>query len=119
VIRIGILGAARIAPKAVIRPARIVPGVEIAAIAARDPARAREFAGKHGVPHVQRNYEALLQDRSIEVVYNPLPNGLHAEWTIRALKAGKHVLCEKPVAANAEEAIRMAAAAKATGLILI
>lgn len=118
-LRIGILGAARIAPRAIIEPARIVPGVEIAAVAARDPARARDFAGKYGVPQVHETYDALIEDAGINAIYNPLPNSLHAEWTVRALKAGKHVLCEKPLAANAEEATHMAAVARDSGLILV
>ena len=72
------------------------------AIAARDPSRAREFAAKHGIPRVHADYAALLADDEIDAVYNPLPNGLHGEWTIAALEAGKHVLCEKPFTANAD-----------------
>jgi predicted dehydrogenase len=109
-IRIGLLGAARIAPNALIRPAREVDGVTVAAVAARDPARARAFAAKHGVGRVHDSYDALIADPGIDAIYNPLPNGLHASWTLRALAAGKHVLCEKPFTANAEEAGRVAAA---------
>jgi predicted dehydrogenase len=114
-LRIGVLGAARIAPMALVRPARKVPDVEVAAVAARDPNRARKFASKHGIPRVHRDYGALLGDPEIDAVYNPLPNGLHCDWTIRALEAGKHVLCEKPLASNADEARRMAEAAEKTG----
>ena len=117
-LRIGILGAARIAPMALVRPARQVSGVEVAAIAARDPARAESFAKRHRIPKVHKSYDALLGDASIDAVYNPLPNGLHAEWSIRALEAGKHVLCEKPIAANAAEAERMAETAERTGRVL-
>ncbi len=117
-LRIGILGAARIAPMALVRPAQEVPGVSLLAVAARDPERARSFARKHGIPRVHPNYDALLCDPEIDAVYNPLPNALHCEWTIRALKAGKHVLCEKPMAANAEEAERMAQAAADAGRLL-
>jgi predicted dehydrogenase len=117
-LRIGTLGAARIAPMALLRPARRLPGVEVVAIAARDPGRARKFAEKHGVPRVHPSYDALLEDPEIDAVYNPLPNGLHCDWTIRALEAGKHVLCEKPLASNEEEAQRMAAAAERSGRIL-
>ena len=117
-IRIGILGAARIAPQALIRPARSQANVEIVAVAARDRDRAAAFAGKHGIPRVHDSYEALLADPEIDAVYNPLPNSLHAEWTIRALQAGKHVLCEKPMAANADEAAEMAKVADETGLVL-
>jgi predicted dehydrogenase len=118
-LRIGILGAARIAPMALIRPARMVPEVQIAAVAARDPARARAFAEKHGIPRVTAGYQALVEDPEIDAIYNPLPNSLHCEWTLRALHAGKHVLCEKPIASNAGEAERMAEAAEATGRVLV
>jgi predicted dehydrogenase len=118
-LRFGILGAARIAPMALVRPAQHVVEAEVAAVAARDPVRARAFATKHGIPRVLQSYEALLADPGIDAVYNPLPNGLHCEWTIRALRAGKHVLCEKPIAANAQEAERMAAVARETGRVLL
>ncbi|UCE87457.1 MAG: Gfo/Idh/MocA family oxidoreductase [Deltaproteobacteria bacterium] len=118
-LRIGILGAARIAPPALVRPARALPEAEVAAIAARDPARARAFATKHGIAKVHESYDALLEDPAIDAVYNPLPNGLHCDWTLRALHAGKHVLCEKPLASNAEQAERMAQAAEDTGRILV
>ncbi|MDH3213454.1 MAG: Gfo/Idh/MocA family oxidoreductase [Myxococcales bacterium] len=118
-LRIGILGAARIAPMALIRPARQVPEAEVAAVAARDEARARSFASKQRIPRVHRDYAALIDDPDLDAVYNPLPNGLHCEWTIRALEAGKHVLCEKPIAANAEEAERMAEASEKAGRVLV
>ncbi len=117
-LRIGMLGAARIAPMALIRPARQVPEAELTAVAARDEARAQKFAARHGIPRVHAGYDALLGDPQIDAVYNPLPNGLHCEWTIRALEAGKHVLCEKPLASNADEAVRMAEAAKKAGRVL-
>jgi predicted dehydrogenase len=118
-LRIGILGAARIAPMAVVRPARKVAGAELVAVAARDPARARRFAAKHGIPRVHPDYASLVEDPELDAIYNPLPNGLHCEWTIRALEAGKHVLCEKPLASNAAEARRMAEAADKTGRVLV
>jgi predicted dehydrogenase len=117
-LRIGVLGAARITPMALIRPAHQVPGVEVAAVAARDPQRAAAFASKHRIAKVHKSYDALLADASIDAIYNPLPNGLHAEWSIRALEAGKHVLCEKPIASNAREAEQMAEAAERTGRVL-
>jgi predicted dehydrogenase len=92
--------------------------VQILAIVARDPRRAHRFAKKHNIPRVHPTYAALLADHDIDAIYNPLPNSLHAKWTVRALKAGKHVLCEKPMASNAEEAQEMAAVARATGLVL-
>ena len=118
-IRIGTLGAARITPRALIAPARAVPGIEVAALAARDLAKARAFAAKHGIPRVHASYEELVADPTIDAVYNPLPNSLHCEWTIRALRAGKHVLCEKPIASNRAEAEEMAQVAQETGLVLM
>jgi len=117
-IRIGVLGAAAIVPMALTNPARRVHDVQILAIAARDPKRAYGVAKKYNIPRVHQTYAALLADPDIDAIYNPLPNGLHAEWTIRALKAGKHVLCEKPMASNAEEAQEMAAVAHQTGRVL-
>jgi predicted dehydrogenase len=110
-LRIGILGAARIAPTALVRPARHVPEATIVAVAARDPARAERFASKNGIPRVAASYDALLSDPDVDAIYNPLPNSLHAAWTIKAMEAGKHVLCEKPLAANADEARTMVEAA--------
>lgn len=117
-IRIGVLGAAAIVPEALTRPARSVPEAQIVAIAARDPKRAEAFARKHKIPRVHQTYNDLLDNPDIEAIYNPLPNSLHAEWTIRALKAGKHVLCEKPFASNTQEAEEMARVARAMGLVL-
>src|SRR5258707_284555 len=117
-LRIGMLGAARIGKSGLIDPAHSVSEVRIVGVAARDPKRAHEYATRHKLPLVFDTYDELLADPEIDAVYNPLPNSLHAEWTIRALKAGKHVLCEKPFASNAEEAERMAQAAKDTGKVL-
>jgi predicted dehydrogenase len=103
-VQIGVLGAARIAPVALIKPAKENPDVVVAAVAARDASRARAFATKHGIARVHDSYEALLADPEIDAVYIPLPNGLHGQWTRAALAAGKHVLCEKPFTANAAEA---------------
>jgi len=116
---LGILGAARIAPTALVAPARRVPETTVLAIAARDPERARRFAARHGIPRVHPTYQALLDDPEIDAVYVPLPNSLHAPWTIRALEAGKHVLCEKPFAASVAEAEAMAAAAARAGRVLV
>jgi len=118
-VRIGVLGAARIAPAAVIRPARETADAEVVAIAARDRGRADKFAAKHGVPQVLTDYDAVIASPDIDAVYNPLPNGLHARWTDAALEAGKHVLCEKPLTANAAEAEQNAATAARTGLVLM
>ena len=110
---------ARIAPKAVVVPARTTPDAEVVAVAARDRSRAQEFAGKHGIPRVDTDYAALLGDDEIDAVYNPLPNGLHGEWTIAALEAGKHVLCEKPFTANAIEAQVVADVAACAGKVVM
>lgn len=118
-IRIGVLGAARIAPMALIAPARQNPEIEVAGIAAREQKRAEQFAQKHDISRVFSSYEELLASPNIDAIYNPLPNGLHGCWTIAALEAGKHVLCEKPFAANAEEAAVVAAVAKRTGLVVM
>lgn len=116
-LRIGILGAARIAPMAVIRPARQVDGVVVAAVAARDRSRAEAFARKHGIAEVCDDYEALIE--RVDAVYNPLPNGLHGHWSSRALQAGRHVLCEKPFTANADEARAVAAVHGGTDRVLM
>ena len=107
-LRIGIVGAARIAPEALISPARENAAVTVAAVAARDVSRARAYAAKHGIGTVYGGYEALVEDPGIDAIYNPLPNGLHGTWTGAALAAGKHVLCEKPFTANAAEAREIA-----------
>jgi len=116
---LGILGAARIVPWAVLAPAAVVPQVTIAAIAARDRQRAEAFAAKRHIPRVLDDYDAVLADPTIDAVYIPLPNSLHAPWALRALAAGKHVLCEKPFAANADDAARMAEAADRTGRVVM
>jgi predicted dehydrogenase len=118
-LRIGTLGAARITPAALLRPARQVPGVTVTAVAARDQQRARRFADKHRIRMVHPSYQALIEDPAVDAIYNALPNSLHAQWTLRAIEAGKHVLCEKPFTANAAEAAAVAAAAKASGLVVM
>jgi predicted dehydrogenase len=118
-LRIGTLGAARITAGALIKPARNVPEVTVSAVAARDPERARRFADKHRIRMVHPSYEALIADPAIDAIYNPLPNSLHAPWTLRAIAAGKHVLCEKPFTSNAAEAAQVAAAAQASGLVVM
>jgi len=118
-LRIGALGAARISPMALIRPARSIDGVAVTAVAARDRTRAEKFARKHGVEKVHDSYDALLADPDIDAIYNPLPNSLHAEWTLRALDAGKHVLCEKPFTSNASEAERVHQAAEQSDRIVM
>jgi len=118
-VRIGVLGAARIAPTALVRPARVVDDVTVAAVAARDRARATAFATRHGIETVHDSYADLVADPSLDAVYVPLPNGKHAEWTVAALAAGKHVLCEKPFTANAAQAREVATAAAKTDLVVM
>jgi predicted dehydrogenase len=101
--RIGILGAARIAEAGIVAPARAL-GHELVAVAARDRARAEAFAKAHGVTRVHDTYAEVIADPGVDLIYNPLVNSLHAEWNIAALRAGKHVLGEKPLASNAEQA---------------
>ncbi|WP_150954822.1 Gfo/Idh/MocA family protein [Microbacterium testaceum] len=114
-IRIGILGAGGIAERAMVEPARGVDGVEVVAIGARDPERARAFAERLDLP-AWGDYDAVLSDPRIDLVYLALPPIVHREWAERALAAGKHVLCEKPLSANGDSAAAIADAADATGL---
>jgi len=113
-LRIGILGAGGIAERAMVEPAREVEGVRVVGIGARDPERAHAFAGRLGLPK-SGDYEAILADPDIDLVYLALPPITHAEWGVRALQAGKHVLCEKPLSVNGTTAAAIADAAAATG----
>ncbi|KAL4738958.1 hypothetical protein BDV11DRAFT_127604 [Aspergillus similis] len=103
-LRFGILGAANIAPLALITPAKSHPEVIIQAVSARDRKKAEEFAKAHSIPEVRDSYEDILNDSNIDCVFIPLPNGLHFEWAVRAIRAGKHVLVEKPSVSNSTEA---------------
>ena len=118
-LRFAILGAAAIAPKALVAPAAEHPGVEVRAVAARSRPRAEAFARRHGVALVRDTYADAVADPDIDAVYIPLPNGLHGRWTVAALDAGKHVLCEKPFAANADEAHEVAEVARSSGLVVM
>lgn len=100
----GILGAARIAAGALIPAILKSSNAWLVAVAARDGGRARDYAAQHGIPKAYSGYDEMLADPEVQAVYNPLPNSEHAPWTIRALEAGKHVLCEKPFTLNAAEA---------------
>jgi D-xylose 1-dehydrogenase (NADP+, D-xylono-1,5-lactone-forming) len=115
-LRWGILGPGRIAPR-IARALTDNPRGRLHAVASRDPERGRAFAERHGAAVVHPTYDALLADPEVDVVYIALPNGLHAEWTVRALDAGKHVLCEKPFALTVAEVDRVIAAADRTGRI--
>jgi predicted dehydrogenase len=117
-LRFGILGTAKIARSFVagVRPSQLAA---VTSVASRDAAKAHAFAQEAGLARHFASYEALLSDRDIDAVYIPLPNGLHAEWSIRALQAGKHVLCEKPLSATAAEARAMFDAARQHGVHLV
>ena len=118
-LRIGVLGAARIAPMALIKPATRNVEVVVSAVAARDAARAQAFAAKHDIARVHESYERLITDPDIDAIYNPLPNSLHGRWTRAALVSGKHVLCEKPFTANATEAGEIADLAAKSGRVVM
>jgi len=113
-LRIGILGAGSIAERALVEPARDVEGARVVGIGARDPERAQAFAERLDLPK-HGDYEAILSDPDIDLVYLALPPIVHAAWGVRALEAGKHVLCEKPLSVNGTTAAAIAAAAVATG----
>ena len=118
-IRIGILGAARIAPRGIVTPANELLGAEVVAVASRDLDRARDFASQHSIPLALGSYGELIARDDIDLVYVPLPPSMHLTWCTAALANGKHVLVEKPFANNAQDAAQMAAAARASGKLLI
>lgn len=117
-IRWGILGCASIAEKAFVPAVARSRTGTLGAIASRDAARAEEWARRFGFPRAHRTYGDLVADPDIDAVYNPLPNDLHAEWSVRALRAGRHVLCEKPMAIDAAEVRAMIRAADERGVLL-
>ena len=112
----GVLGAADIAVKKVIPAMQRGEWTEISALASRDSAKARRVADQLGIAKAYGSYEELLADPEIEAVYNPLPNHLHVPWTIKAAAAGKHVLCEKPIALNVKDALPLLTAGNRTGV---
>ncbi|KAK9320513.1 hypothetical protein V1517DRAFT_329206 [Lipomyces orientalis] len=119
-LKLGILSAAAIAPRAVINPAKLMPEkVQIYSVAARDPARAKEFAKKYGIPHAHDSYEDLIADPEVEAVYIPLPNGLHYEWTLKCIELGKPVLLEKPATSNAAQAEKLFEIAKEQEVLIV
>lgn len=115
-LRWGILGTARI-NRRVIPAIRASARSELVAVASRDRARAERYAAEWTIPRAIESYDALLDDRSIDIVYVPLPNSEHVRWTVRALDAGKHVLCEKPLALSVDDVDRVAAAAARSGRV--
>ena len=118
-VRIGILGASKWAPTTLINPAKGNAEVVVAAAASRDVSRARAFAAKHGIARVHESYDALIADPDLDAVYLVVPTGLHGRWTRAALAAGKHVLCEKPLTANAVEAREIAELAAQSGRVVM
>lgn len=118
-LQFGILGAARIAPLALIQPATLLPGVSVAAVAASSSEKAQAFAEEHSIATVSESYAALVESPHLDAIYNALPPNLHERWSVAALRAGKHVLCEKPFAMNATQARRMVKAAGASQRILL
>lgn len=117
-LRIGVLGAARISGAAIVDPARET-GDRLVAVAARNPRRAETFAAEHGVERVHASYQHVLDDPEVEIVYNPLANSLHGPWNLAAVRAGKHVLSEKPFASNAAEARLVRDAAADAGVTVL
>ncbi len=118
-VRLGLLAASRIAKKAVIEPICDVDGVELVAVAARDLGRARLAADESGATTAYGSYEELIADREVDAVYVGTPASLHRRWAIAAIEAGKHVLCEKPLAANADDARRVADAVRGAGVVVM
>ena len=118
-LRFGILGAARIAPLALIQPAKLLPDVSVAAVAASSVEKAQAFAKLHDIATVSESYAALVESPHLDAIYNALPPSLHEQWSIAALESGKHVLCEKPFAMNATQARRMVMAANASQRVLV
>ncbi len=117
-VRWGLLSTARINDK-VIAGARASHALEIVAVGGRDGARTEAYAREHGIARAHAGYEALLADPEVDAVYISLPNGMHVDWSIRALHAGKHVLCEKPLTRHAAQAERAFDAADASGRLLM
>ena len=116
-VRWGILSTADINRK-LLAGAALSADVDVVAVGSRDLGRAQAFADRHGIPRAYGSYEELLADPSVEAIYNPLPNTLHCEWSIKALEAGKHVLCEKPMSSSVAEVEEAFAAAERTGFLL-
>lgn len=117
-LRFGVLGASRISPTSIVEPAKLT-GARLVAVAARDQHRAQAFADRYGIERTVGSYRELVQDPEVEAVYNPLANGLHARWNLAAISTGKHVLSEKPFAANAIEAAKVRDAGKQAGVSVV
>jgi xylose dehydrogenase (NAD/NADP) len=117
-LRWGLLSTARI-NRVLLPPLRASARNELTSIASRDLKRAQAYADERSIPRVFGSYEAMLADPDVDVIYNPLPNSMHTEWTIKAADAGKHVLCEKPLANTVEEVDAITAAAKKAGVVVM
>ncbi|WP_437968051.1 Gfo/Idh/MocA family oxidoreductase [Sorangium sp. So ce260] len=117
-VRWGVLGASDFASKVSLPSMKRGPLTQLAALASRDIVKARAAAQSLGIPRAYGSYEELLGDPEIEAIYNPLPNHLHVEWTARAARAGKHVLCEKPIALSARDAETLVAVQRETGKLI-
>jgi predicted dehydrogenase len=115
----GVLGTARVVPYGLLAPAKETQGVEVIGIASRTPQKAEEFAARHGIQRWFGSYEALLESADIDAVYIALPPALHYDWARRAIEAGKHVLCEKPLAENAQLAQELMLFARHHGRVLV
>jgi predicted dehydrogenase len=118
-VRVAILGTARVVSYGLLMPARQTPGVEIVAVGSRSLEKAQSFAALHGIPRAFGSYDAVCEATDVDAIYVALPTALHAAWVGRALAAGKHVLCEKPLAANAIEAAELVRLAHQHGRVLV
>ncbi len=118
-IKFGTVSTANITPRALVYPCMDEPNAMIGCVASRDKERAQGFARWHGISRVHDEYLDVIEDDRINAFYNPLPISMHKEWSILALEAGKHVLCEKSFASNAQEARDMAEVAERSGLVLM
>src|SRR5262245_58531545 len=118
-VRWGVISTANIGRRAVIPAIQQSGNGELVAMASRDGQKAQRFADELAIPRAYGSYEELLADDTIDAVYIPLPNNLHRAWAVRAAAAGKHILCEKPLALDAAECAEMEAAARQHGVLLL
>jgi predicted dehydrogenase len=118
-VRFGVLSAAGINPTALFAPIRTFPDAIVIAVSARNLAKAQAQAKKFGIPNAYGSYDELLAQSNIDAVYIPLPNGLHCEWAIKSMRAGKHVLIEKPIASNADEVRQILQISQETGKVAL
>jgi D-xylose 1-dehydrogenase (NADP+, D-xylono-1,5-lactone-forming) len=118
-IKWGVLGYARIAKNSLIPAIQEAPNSELYAVASRDPEKLKECRELFACPKLYEDYDAMLEDPELQAVYIPLPNSMHKEWAIKAMRKGKHVLCEKPIALNAAECREMIEAAEQSGVLLM